>query len=58
MTESREDTRKRAWRDRARLDGATEPAVTDLTGLCIIVGCVRPRVGLNLCRKCQQDTNP
>lgn len=53
MTRSRED-------DRKRLAKATQPEPgkpTDLRTLCIIQGCLNPRHGTNMCRKCQNESD-
>lgn len=54
MTISREDQRKRSFRD---LQPATEQPGTDLRSLCIVVGCTRPRVKANLCRACDAESS-
>lgn len=46
MTESRENVRRRQFRDRS---AESQQAATPLSRLCIIQGCLNLRVGANLC---------
>lgn len=46
--------RRRAWKDQAPPPAAD----VDLTTLCIVQGCIRPRVGANLCRWHDNESDP
>lgn len=57
MTNSRETDRRRAFKDRAQLDPTSANTLTDLRTLCIIRGCLHPRHGANMCRRCQNESD-
>jgi len=56
VTESRETLRRRQYRDRAQLAAPSD--IVPLTDLCLVVGCLRLRVGSNLCRMHDEQSNP
>ena len=55
MTESREDVRRRQFRDRT---AQSQQAATQLSRLCIIQGCLNLRVGTNLCQAHDAQSAP
>ena len=55
MTESRENVRRRQFRDRA---AETQKPATQLSRLCIIQGCLNLRVGTNLCQAHDAQSAP
>jgi len=55
MTESRETSARRQFRDRAT---ETQKPATQLSRLCIIQGCLNLRVGANLCRTHDAQSAP
>ena len=48
MTDSRETTRRKAFRDRARLADPSQRVVSPRE-LCLVRGCLNLRTGANLC---------
>lgn len=58
MTDSRETMRRRSFRERQELDKPPAATKVDLSTLCVIQGCLRPRHGTNLCRSCEKELDP
>lgn len=55
MTESRENVRRRQFRDRT---SEVQQAAIQLSRLCIIQGCLNLRVGANLCQAHDAQSAP